>query len=99
MSAQNEIQKTLTFRCPKELEGILPPPVLAARGLPDWIKDMPAAAFSATVSGEDDTVKRCPPFIDAMTGGFLIPLFCDVRVAHGEFAWDAELPPGGSVGF
>ena len=26
---------TLTFRCPAELEGLLPPPVPAALGLPD----------------------------------------------------------------
>ena len=32
---------TLTFRCPAELEGLLPPPVPAALGLPDWFKAMP----------------------------------------------------------
>ena len=48
---------------------------------------------------EDDTVKRCPPFIDAMTSGFLIPLICDVRVENGEFTWDNDLPPGGEVSF
>jgi hypothetical protein len=51
------------------------------------------------VQGEDDTVKRCPPFIDAMTAGFLIPLICDVRVEDGEFQWDMDLPPAGSVSF
>jgi hypothetical protein len=90
---------TLTFRCPRELEGLLPPPVPAAQGLPDWLKTMPAQAFNAMAGGEDDTVKRCPPFIDAMTSGFLIPLICDVRVENGEFAWDTDLPPGKSVNF
>ncbi|THD58682.1 hypothetical protein [Phenylobacterium sp.] len=89
----------LTFRCPKELEGLLPPPVPAAAGLPGWLKTMPAQAFSAVVSGEDDTAKRCPPFIDAMTSGFLIPLICDLKVENGEFTWDNDLPPGGAVSF
>lgn len=90
---------TLTFRCPKELEGLLPPPVAAAQGLPDWVRTMPAQAYSAVAGGEDDTVKRCPPFIDAMTSGFLIPLFCDVRVENGEFTWDCDLPPARGVSF
>jgi hypothetical protein len=90
---------TLTFRCPKELEGLLPPPTPAALGLPDWLKAMPAQALGVATFGEDDTVKRCPPFIDAMTSGFLIPLICDVKVEAGEFTWDDDLPPGASVSF
>ena len=60
---------------------------------------MPGQAFSNLVSAEVDTVKRCPPFVDAMTSGFLIPLVCDVRVENGEFIWDSDLPPGGVVSF
>lgn len=90
---------TLTFRCPKELDGMLPPPTPAAQGLPGWVRSMPAQAFSAVSGGPDDTVKRCPPFIDAMTCGFLIPLFCDVTVEDGEFSWDCDLPFGDGVSF
>lgn len=97
--SQHESPLALTFRCPKELEGRLPAPAPAAHGLPDWLKTMPAQAFSAVVSGEDDTAKRCPPFIDAMTCGFLIPLICDLTVENGEFTWDNDLPPGGAVSF
>jgi hypothetical protein len=89
----------LTFRCPKELEGLIPPPVPAAQGLPDWFKAMPQQAFSGLLRAEDDTVKRCPAFVDAMTCGFLIPLFCDLVVENGGFTWDSDLPPGGSVGY
>jgi hypothetical protein len=89
----------LTFRCPKELDGLIPAPVPAAQGLPTWLKTMPSTAFSGLMSGEDNTVKRCPPFVDAMTCGFLIPLICDVKVENGEFTWDNELPPGGAVDF
>ena len=37
-------------------------------------------------------MKKCPPFIDAMTYGFLIPLLVDLKVENGEFTWDFDLP-------
>ena len=83
----------LTFRCPAELFDILPPPVPATLGVPDWIKKMPPQAFNGINQRDEDTVKRCPPFIDAMTHGFLIPLMCDLRVENGEFVWDNEIAP------
>ena len=90
---------TLTFRCPAELEGVLPPPVPAALGLPGWLKSMPSQAFNALNGRDENTVKRCPPFVDAMTHGFLIPLMCDLRFDRGEITWDNELPAGGTVSF
>lgn len=90
---------TLRFRCPPELEGLVPPPMPAVRGLPSWLKSMPSQAFNSVVADQGDTVKRCPPFVDAMTSGFLIPLLCDVRIENGEFSWDNELPAGGSLAY
>ncbi|NPV21716.1 MULTISPECIES: hypothetical protein [Bradyrhizobium] len=90
---------TLKFRCPKELEGRIPQPVPAPMGVPEWVKSMPATAFSALNQAEEQTVKRCPPFIDAMTTGFLIPLICDLKVEDGGISWDNELPPGGAIDF
>jgi hypothetical protein len=40
------------------------------------------------------TVKKCPPVIDAMTYGFLMPLACDLTVQDGEFSWDRDVPGG-----
>src|SRR5262245_53392676 len=91
--------KTLTFRCPTGLQDILPPPLPAALGLPDWLKAMPSQAYNVVNAITGDTIKRCPPFVDAMTSGFLIPLICDLRVENGEFTWDNELPPGGEVNY
>ncbi len=82
----------LIFRCPPELAAILPPPIPAVQGLPGWFKSLPQTAFNAVTQGESQTVKRCPPFIDAMTFGFLIPLPCDLRVENGTFNWDLDLP-------
>ena len=89
----------LKFRCPTELEGLLPTPVPAVSALPDWLKSMPPQAFSTIMGREDNTVKRCPPFVDAMTSGFLIPLICDLRVEDGEITWDVDFPQADAVYF
>ena len=87
-------EMTLTFRCPAGLENILPPPIPAVQGLPGWFKALPAKSFNPTMGKEIETVKKCPPFIDAMTYGFLIPLAIDLKVEDGEFTWDFEVPKG-----
>jgi hypothetical protein len=87
-------QMAVTFRCPPELEGILPRPIPAVLGLPDWFKTLPQKAFNATMGEDTLTVKKCPPFIDAMTFGFLIPLAIDLKVQDGEFSWDFKAPDG-----
>ena len=38
------------------------------------------------------TIKKCPPFIDAMTFGFLMPLVADLKVEDGEFSWVSNIP-------
>lgn len=85
---------TLTFRCAPELEKILPRPIPAVLGLPDWFKAMPQKTFNPIMGKDDQTVKRCPPFIDAMTFGFLVPLAVDLEVHDGEFSWNFEAPEG-----
>jgi hypothetical protein len=89
---------TLTFRCLPALEKVLPRPIPAVQGLPEWFKTMPGKAFDLTMGSETETVKKCPPFIDAMTYGFLIPLATDVAVRDGEFTWDF-VPEGFSSEF
>jgi hypothetical protein len=84
----------ITFRCPPELEAILPRPIPAVAGLPDWFKSMPATAFSDLLQTEQMTVKKCPPFIDAMTFGFLIPLVTDLHVENESFTWQLDFPSG-----
>ena len=60
---------------------------------------MPRKAFSATRQEASHDVKRCPPFIDAMTYGFLMPLICDLTVENGEFTWDLDLPAASIASF
>jgi hypothetical protein len=87
-------QGGITFRCPPELEAILPRPIPAALGLPDWFKALPQKAFSETLRDDLLTIKKCPPVIDAMTFGFLMPLACDLKIENGEFTWQRDLPAG-----
>ncbi len=85
-------QSILKFRCPPGLGAILPRPIPAVMGLPDWFKALPIKAFNPTMGEESFTIKKCPPFIDAMTYGFLIPLATDLEVQNGEFSWEFEVP-------
>jgi hypothetical protein len=90
---QDAEAKSIIFRCPPELEGILPRPIPAVRGLPDWFKALPQQIAGQT-GDKLFTVKKCPPVIDAMTYGFLMPLVCDVTVENGEFRWDRDVAGG-----
>src|SRR5260370_40878317 len=83
---------TITSPCPPEREPILRRPIPAVLGLPDWFKTMPQQAFRTVLGTEQMTVKKCPPFIDAMTFGFLIPLIADLRVENGMLSWDRDVP-------
>lgn len=70
-----------------------PRPVPAVQETPDWLKRMPADA-DLPAGGTVQTVKKCPPFVDALTGGYLIPLIADVefRMESDGLKSDSELP-------
>ncbi|TGW05202.1 hypothetical protein EN788_48720, partial [Mesorhizobium sp. M2D.F.Ca.ET.145.01.1.1] len=77
----------IVFRCDPALAEMLPRPVPARGMLPDWLRKMPPKAYSEIHGREIRTVKQCPPFVDAMTHGFMILLPCDVTVENGAFEW------------
>jgi hypothetical protein len=81
------------FRCDPALIDRLERPRSARAALPDWLRQMPSRAFSDVHDAEVRTVKQCPPFVDAMSYGFVVPLPCDVKVSDGRLAWDWDLPP------
>ena len=83
----------ITFRCDPALIDRLERPAPARAKLPDWLRSMPATAFSDTHGTDVRTVKQCPPFVDAMNHGFTVPLPCDVTVADGRLSWNWDLPP------
>lgn len=88
------IESRVTFRCPPELAGVLPRPIPAVEGLPDWFKALPQKAVSAHLNAEHFTIKKCPPVIDAMTYGFFMPLAADLKLENGEFSWQTDWPGG-----
>src|SRR5215472_19000800 len=90
-------QLTVKFSCPPEMKQILPRPIPAVRGLPDWFKALPQHSFSSVSNKDMMTVKKCPPFIDAMTFGFLMPLAADLKVENGEFSWVSNIPVAGNL--
>ena len=83
----------VSFRCDPALIDRLQRPVEARAALPEWLRVMPATAFSALHGQEVRTVKQCPPFVDAMGHGFCMTLPCDVEVREGRLSWDWDLPP------
>jgi len=60
------------------LTGDIPEPYPANRHVPEWLKAMPAA------SPKGGTVKRCAPFLEAMTAGYIIPAPGNVRFTKKE---------------
>lgn len=83
----------IVFRCDPALVDILPRPVPAREVLPAWLRSMARTAFSEAHGQDLRTVKQCPPFVDAMSHGFVIPLPCDVTVSRGRLSWHWDLPP------
>lgn len=74
----------LKFLCYAQDRGVIPPPYPARKFVPEWFKDL-----KPKVGGdnklENSTIKRCPPFLDALTAGWIIPLAADVEfVTNGD---------------
>jgi hypothetical protein len=73
--------RQLEFLCSPEDRGVIPEPYPARDHLPAWFKKLPPvdrATVSASNNGQ--TVKRCMPFLDAMTAGWVLPLAATVRI-------------------
>jgi hypothetical protein len=87
----------ITFTCAPEDHGVIAPPVPARGYLPDWFRKLPAVDDSvASRSDTGLTVKRCLPFLDAMTTGWILPLAATVRIeisqggARVDAGWDFD---------
>ena len=80
-------------RCHPALEPILPKPQPARQALPDWLRDMPGEVEAPSMGGLPvRTLKHCPPLIDALGTGILLPLACDLDVRDGAIHWDWAPP-------
>jgi len=77
----------IVFRCDPALEAILPRPVPARQALPEWLRRMAPRVPSSMHGRPIRTVKQCPPFVDAMSHGFMVLLPCDLVCEAGGFRW------------
>ncbi|MGF1582195.1 MAG: DUF6065 family protein [Gemmataceae bacterium] len=70
-------------------------PFPASQGVPLWMREMTAEAPSGK-----QTVKRCPPFLESMTCGYLIPFpdWAEIRLREIH-EWDKRGPGIPFLGF
>jgi len=70
----------IKFTCREELLDAIPHPVPAAKAMPEWFK-----AISRDIPNQDltksGTIKRCIPVLDAVSQGYIIPLWSDLHVS------------------
>src|SRR5271165_5808322 len=79
-------------------EDVFPRPYPANREIPQWFRDMPTESHSP--GGLTRTLKNCPPFLEAITCGYIIPLVADIRIgvdAAGGFQGDGKFAYGDIV--
>ncbi len=71
----------IEFLCRPADEGVIAPPVPAGSALPAWFRQLPGVDPSHLgVTNNGLTVKRCLPFLDALSAGWLLPLAAEVRL-------------------
>jgi len=76
------IEKQIEFYCEPGLENVLPHPEPAKNFIPTWFKKMPAIT-----NDNKKTIKKCIPFFDVMTSGYIIPLWQELHFhQNGEKA-------------
>jgi hypothetical protein len=81
---------TIEFLTRPNLLDRIPHPYPAGDHVPDWFKNMPLDFEHG------GTLKRCPPFLAAMTSGYIIPAPADARLIMSA---DGELSASGTVNF
>jgi len=73
------------FLCRPEDKGLIAEPVPAKSVLPAWFRHLPGTDKSqVTATNNGLTVKRCMPFLDALSAGWIIPVAVPVRLEISE---------------
>ena len=80
----------VVFSCDKHLLGAIPSPVPAIKMAPDYFRNVKPQIDNHPKNG---TIKRCVPFLDALSSGFIIPLWCDVYVFARGGKISIDFPP------
>jgi hypothetical protein len=71
----------IVFSTQEELLDIIPHPTASHRHMPEWFRKLkPTTPSSVTPLKDPGTAKRCVPVLDAVSQGFIIPLWSDIHV-------------------
>lgn len=74
----------IEFVCAEEDWNVIPKPYRASKFTPEWFKRLPQKVDGRNILN-NSTIKRCMPFLDAMSIGWIIPLAADVQIrSSGE---------------
>ena len=68
----------IKFHAGKEILASVPHPVPANKLMPAWFKKIKPTCNEAA---DSSTIKRCVPVLDAVSQGYIIPLWADLHVA------------------
>ena len=72
---------TIEFIGAEDDYDVIPEPYPSRKFIPDWFKKLDS---KLSVKLTSSTIKRCPPFLDAMQAGWIIPLAGDVYFKVNE---------------
>jgi len=79
----------ITFYADEVHTDVFPHPQLAGRCIPDFYKKLNKEGNGGP---KDGTAKRCIPFMEAMTSGYIIPLWADMYVTANNGDLSFEFP-------
>jgi hypothetical protein len=80
-------KKTIKFYAAAEdIYQIEQPPMPAKLAIPDWFKKIPSEDPSMKWGDPRDaaTVKKCMPFLDSLTAGYMVVTPQDIKIAKNE---------------
>jgi hypothetical protein len=90
---------SISFQCDPDDFGVIAEPFPAKAYLPEWFRKLrPVDDQELSVRSNGQTVKRCMPFLDAMTLGWIIPLAASVRLQVADdgktvqYGWHFDRP-------
>ncbi len=73
-------QTKIQFKCDPRIEATIPRPYQAKKYIPKWYKQLQTHFNTDNKITPVPTLKRCPPFLDAMSAGWIIPLVAEVHI-------------------
>lgn len=81
-------KNVVTFSHDAGWENVYPKPIPAVKAMPGFFKKLDTQMDPS--DPQSSTAKRCIPFIDAMSAGYIIPLWADLHVIASDDGLHAE---------